>query len=273
MKKAKRSLPLVTAAVDGAVGELCLTRPRQRNAINEQIIEQVLSLCQWFDQNERVKVVILRGEGEAFSAGMDLDLLCNGTVEQVVAAADLTRQMLARITAMNAVVIAAIHGACVGVSSIMLATACDLRYAAHDTKFLLPEIHLGIPVSYSGMSGLAKSLGSALTLEMALLGQAVPAQRLHQKNFLNGLFDPAELLRKTQDVAAQLALNSALVLRMTKEQMVQEIRTLASAHHSFQFLNDLRIALNDPKSTKARNSYLQRLGYPGAPARGAECPP
>ncbi|MCK9515413.1 MAG: enoyl-CoA hydratase/isomerase family protein [Ottowia sp.] len=269
MKKERRILPLVTASVDGAVGELCLTRPQQRNAINDHMIEQVLSLCQWFDQHEGVKVVILRGEGAAFSAGMDIDLFRHGTAKQMAAAADLTRQMVERITMMNAVVVAAIHGSCVGVSSIMLAAACDLRYAARDTAFFLPEINLGIPVSYSGMSGLAKSLGSALTLEMALLGRPVPTERLYQKNFLNGIFEPQDLLTESRDIAAQLTRSSALVLRMTKQQMAHDIRTLASAHHSFQFISDLGAALVDPESMGIRNDYLRRLRDPDAPTRGA----
>src|SRR5690606_4915545 len=130
----------------------------------------------------------------------------------------------------------------------MLATACDLRYAARDTCFFLPEINLGIPVPYSGMSGLAKSLGPALTLEMALLGQPIPAKRLRQKDFLNGIFEPEELFAKTSAIAAQLTRNSRLVLRMSKRQMGYDIRTLTSAHHSFQFINDLSAALADPES-------------------------
>ena len=260
MTKETRSLSLVTASVDGAVGDLCLTRPRQRNAIDERMIEQVLTLCQWFDQNDEVKAVILRGSGAAFSAGMDIGLFRRGTPTQVAGTADLTRQMLERITEMNSVVIAAIHGSCVGSSSIMLAAACDLRYAARDTLFSLPEINLGIPVSYSGMSGLAKSLGPALTLEMALLGHSTPAQRLYQKGFLNGLFEPNELLPQTRAIASRVTENSALTLRMTKRQMVHDIQMLTSAHHSFQFIADLHTALADPESSSLRQAYLARIG-------------
>lgn len=260
MKKEKRSLPDVVASIDGAVGDLCLMRPRQRNAIDEGMVEQVLTLCQWFDQRDRVKTVVLHGSGEAFGAGMDINLFRHGTPTQVAGVADLTRQMLERITAMNAVVIAAIHGSCVGASSLMLATACDLRYAARDTRFFLPEINLGIPVPYSGLSGLAKSLGPALTLEMALLGHPVPAQRLYQKNFLNGLFEPDELLPQAHAIAARVAESAAMVLRVTKRQMVHDIQTLASAHHSFQYINDLRAALADPESSALRTAYLDRIG-------------
>lgn len=260
MKKESRSLSHASASIDGAVGELCLTRPQQRNAMDESMIEQVLALCQWFDQNENVKAVVLHGSGDVFSAGLDLNLFRGEMPEQVSNAAELTRQMLERITAMNAIVIAAIHGGCVGASSIMLATTCDLRYATPDARFFLPEINLGIPVSYSGMSGLAKSLGTTLTLEMALLGHAVPAQRLLQKHFLNGLFEPDELLPRTRAIAARVAGNSALVLRMTKRQMAHDIQTLASPHHSFQFMNDLRAALDDPESRKIRAAYLDRMG-------------
>lgn len=266
MKKENRSLSRVVARIDGAVGDLCLMRPAQRNAIDESMIEQVLTLCQWFDQHDHVKTVVLRGSGEAFGAGMDIDLFRHGTPAQIASAADLTRQMLERITTMKAVIIAAIHGSCVGASSLMLAAACDLRYAARDTRFFLPEINLGIPVPYSGLSGLAKSLGPALTLEMALLGHPVPAQRLHQKNFLNGVFEPGELLPQTRAIAARVAENAALVLRMTKRQMVRDIQTLASAHHSFQFINDLGAALADPESSELRMAYLDRIGTAGRKA-------
>lgn len=268
MKKRSRSLSHASASIDGAVGELCLMRPQQRNAIGESMIEQVLALCQWFDQHEDVKVVVLHGSGKIFSAGMDINLFRGELPEQISDAAELTRQMLERVTAMNAVVIAAIHGSCVGASSIMLATACDLRYATPDARFFLPEINLGIPVSYSGMSGLTKSLGATLTLEMALLGHPVPAQRLLQKHFLNGLFEPDELLPRTRAIAARVAENSALVLRMTKRQMAHDIQTLASPHHSFQFMNDLRVALGDPESRKIRAAYLARMGVAGNGASG-----
>lgn len=155
----------VTARLSGAIGELELTRTESGNALNDEMSEEILLASQWLDMERQVKVVIIHGAGEAFCAKLDPALLQSGMCTRrrsnaaCRATGDLANQLVERMAGMKAIVVGAIHGACVGSAGIMLAAACDLRYAARDTRFLLPEAESGIPAMHTALRFLALDLG------------------------------------------------------------------------------------------------------------------
>jgi enoyl-CoA hydratase/carnithine racemase len=249
------SLRNVTAIANGPKGELRLTRSHRANACSGELIRDVIAAADWFDQRDSVKAITMHGVGKAFCAGFDLQDFLTLTPEEVRDVVELGRQMVQRVTRMKAVMVAAIHGACVG-GGMVLAAACDFRYAARDTRFFLPEVDLGIPLAWGGMPWLVREVGPVVAMEVTLLCDRIPAERLLSAGFLNDVVDSGEVLERAMTTTERLSRKSSFVLRATKEQVIAAKNDLASTPYSFNDANLLYMALMDPEGTRLRNDYI-----------------
>ncbi len=144
----------IEVAVDGARGELHLNRPKKLNAIGPRMLREVGEAAAWFDAQPDLKVVVVSGRGRAFSAGADVSAFArpaSGPPAPVPReGADAGRRMADALERMAAVTIVKLHGHCVG-GGLVLAGACDIRIAAEDATFLIPEVDLGIPLAWGGI--------------------------------------------------------------------------------------------------------------------------
>src|SRR5579864_4584084 len=137
------------------IARLTLSRPERLNALSPEALAELAAAADQIGAKDDVKVVILRGAGRAFCAGYDLEAV-DGTpsAERV----DLGRRMAEAVSGIPALTVAAIHGHCVG-GGLVLAASCDLRIAADDTRFAIPEVDLGIPLAWGGVPRLVRELG------------------------------------------------------------------------------------------------------------------
>ena len=156
----------ITVAVEGAVGTLALDNPAKLNPLSVACLRELADAANWFDGHDEVKVVIVRGNGRAFTAGADLAAFSGGGGPDR-AGTDAGRLMAEALTAMHAVTVAAIHGHCVG-GGVVLAAACDLRVATDDVRFVIPEVDLGIPLAWGGIPRLVREVGPAATRDLVL---------------------------------------------------------------------------------------------------------
>ena len=128
---------------------------------------------------------IVRGEGRSFSAGFDLDDFVGQAMEMSPRqTADLGRVAAEALTDVRPLTIAAIHGHCVG-GGVVLAAACDLRLAADDARFSIPEVDLGIPLAWGGIPRLVRELGPAITKELVLTCRPFTAEEAAALRFVN----------------------------------------------------------------------------------------
>ncbi len=127
----------LTVAIEEGIGKLTLNQPKKLNPLGTKTLQEISEATKWFDK-QNTPVVIITGEGRAFSAGFDLREFANGSQDGRNGAA-LGKQMADSIENMNAVAIAAIHGHCIG-GGVVLVGACDLRIAATNTTCLPPWI-------------------------------------------------------------------------------------------------------------------------------------
>src|SRR5438128_2588372 len=102
------------AEADGAIGRLVLDRPAKLNALSPQLLSELVAAARWFDELPEVKVVVVRGEGRAFTAGADIGGMSADGNASGREATDLGRRMAEAVGGMRAMTIAAIHGHCVG---------------------------------------------------------------------------------------------------------------------------------------------------------------
>src|SRR4051794_28868213 len=238
---------------EGPMARITLDRPQRLNALSPELMHELIAVSEELAANPGTKVIILRGAGRAFSAGFDLDAAADGPVDE---RADLGRQMAEAFSAIPAITIAAIHGHCVG-GALVLAAACDLRIAARDTRFSIPEVDFGIPLAWGGIPRLVRELGPALTKELVLTCRPFGADEARQLRFLNRVSPAARLVDDVEALAASLAAKSALTLTATKQHVNAVAEEMGSTAHAGHDADVLVSAFHDEESRFVGRAYLR----------------
>ncbi len=205
--------------------------------------------------------MVVAGNGRAFSAGADLASFTAAESSAAAArdSADAGRRMAEAIEAMRAVTIARIHGHCVG-GGVVLASACDLRIAADDTRFSIPEVDLGIPLAWGGIPRLVREIGPARTKELVMTCRPFGAAEALAAGFLNRAVPASDLAAAVDELAEQLAGKSGLTLTATKRHTNAVTESMVSTVRAWNDADSLVTALRDPESRAAGAAYLKGLG-------------
>jgi len=243
------------AETDGAIGRLTLNRPTKLNPLSTQTLGELAAAAHWFDERPEVKVVIVSGAGRAFSAGADLTSFTRQQELSVREAADLGRQMADALERMRALSIAAIQGWCVG-GGLVLAAACDLRIAADDARFSIPEVDLGIPLAWGGIPRLVREIGPALTKELVLTCRPFDAAEAKAAGFLNRLVPEAKLEATVLELAQSLAAKASHAIFSTKQHVNAVTDQMVGTMRSWADADGLVTAFSDPECGEARQRYL-----------------
>jgi enoyl-CoA hydratase/carnithine racemase len=248
---------------DGALGRITLNRPEKLNPLSTSTLLGLADAARWLDEHAEVKVVVVAGNGRAFSAGADLAAFAGGGGEPAPAsprdAPDAGRKMAEAIESMQAVTVARIHGHCVG-GAVVLAAACDLRVAAASTRFSIPEVDLGIPLAWGGIPRLVREIGPAMTKELVMTCRPFGADEARSIGFVNRVVDDDELDAAVDELVAELLTKSTLTLRATKQGVNAVLDEMATTAHAWNDADALMNALRDPESRQAGRDYLERRG-------------
>lgn len=210
---------------DGAIARLWLDRPERRNALNAVALEEIATafteVRTWFD----VPVVILGGRGPSFCAGADRKdppaRLARGSgagARERRHAALMGRRAVEAIERCDAITIARIHGHAIG-GGLVLALACDLRIAAADTVFAIPELDLGVPLTWGALPRLAREVGTARARELVLLCAPFDGAAAERYGLVNRTVPADALDAAVDDWAQRLAAKPPWALHMTKSQL------------------------------------------------------
>jgi enoyl-CoA hydratase/carnithine racemase len=246
-------------SVDGRIGRLTLNQPDKLNPLGTVPLAELAEAAAWFDATE-ASVVIVTGEGRAFSSGFDLREFAGGpdaTAHDNRAQADLGRLMAEAMERMRAVTIAAIKGPCVG-GGVVLAGVCDFRIAADDTVFSIPELDLGIPLAWGGIPRLVREIPPAIVRELVLTCRPFDADEARSLGFVNRVVPRAALESAVDELAMQLARKAPSVVRATKRQVNTALENIASTAGAWADADQLGAALGDPEARAAARGYLTR---------------
>lgn len=235
--------------VDGRIGRLTLAQPDKLNPLGTRALNELAAAAAWFDTTE-ASVVVVTGEGRAFSSGFDLREFAGGT-----GSADAGRVMADAMEAMQALTIAAIKGPCVG-GGLVLAATCDLRVAADDTQFSIPEVDLGIPLAWGGVPRLVREIGPAMTRELVLTCRPFDAEEARSLGFVNRVVPREQLESEVDDLAESLARKAPSVVRATKRQVNEALEDVASTSGAWADAILLGASLADPDARDAAKAYL-----------------
>src|SRR5919106_6396396 len=168
----------------GRVGIVRLNRPETRNAVNDQVSEQMEAALDDLEADDEIGAVVVTGTGDVFSAGADLKMVAAGEGLKIAT----KRGGFGGITTReySKPLIAAVNGpALAGGFEIVL--ACDLVVAAEDARFGLPEVKRGLFAAAGGADRLAKRIPLALAIEIVLTGDPIDATRAHALGLVNRL--------------------------------------------------------------------------------------
>ena len=235
-----------------------LTRPQCLNALSRDTLRELAAAARWFDAQPSVKIVVVSAEGRAFSAGFDLnDFAAPDPTLTTRDEADLGRLMAEAVTNMRALTIAAVQGHCVG-GGLVLVAACDLRIAADNAVFSIPEVDLGIPLAWGGIPRLVREIGPALTKELVLTCRPFDAHEALTVRFLNRVVALADLQTAAQQLANQLAEKSSLTLIATKQHVNIVAEEMGSTAYARTDADSLAAARLDRESREVGRQYLAR---------------
>ncbi|MDJ0769375.1 MAG: enoyl-CoA hydratase/isomerase family protein [Ilumatobacter sp.] len=257
MRKPRLATIKLIHPTDAPVATLLLNRPDRLNALSAELLAEVPAACDWLTATATIKAVVVRGAGRAFSAGFDLgDFTGLDTGMSSRETADLGRLAAEALTNVRPLTVAAIHGHCVG-GGLVLAAACDLRLAADDASFSIPEVDLGIPLAWGGIPRLVRELGPAITKELVLTCRPFGAAEALQLRFLNRAVPEEQLIAAAEVLAADLASKPGFALRATKTHVNAVMDEIAGVARNANDADTLVAALLDSESREASRAYLQ----------------
>jgi enoyl-CoA hydratase len=160
------------------VGIITLNRPKQLNALNNQLMDELGSALKTFDADDSIGCIILTGSEKAFAAGADIGAMATYSFADVYNNDYITRNW-EQVRSVRKPVIAAVSGFALG-GGCELAMMCDFIIAADNANFGQPEIKLGIIPGAGGTQRLPRAVGKAKAMDLALTGRmmdAVEAER------------------------------------------------------------------------------------------------
>jgi enoyl-CoA hydratase/carnithine racemase len=253
----------IEVSFSNARGVIALNRPDKLNPLSTITLMELVDAARFLDSQPEVKVVIIRGHGRAFCAGADLAAFSAGGQSAPSAgaardSADAGRLMAEAIEAMRAVTVARLHGHCVG-GGLVLAAACDLRIAADDTSFSIPEVDLGIPLAWGGIPRLVREIGPTMTKELVMTCRLFSASEAHAMGFLNRVVSLTDLDASVEDLVDQLETKSPLTLSATKRHVNAVTEGMVVTARAWNDADSLVTALRDPESRAAAAAYLSRF--------------
>ena len=186
------------------------------NALDVATLSELGDRLAELRDDDDVRVIVLTGGGEkAFAAGADIKYMSALSVEAAKEWGGLGHQVGRLLETAPKASIAAINGFALG-GGCELALACDLRYAASTAKLGQPEVNLGIFPGWGGTQRLARTCGLGVAKDLILTGRVVDADEALRIGLVNGVYEPAELLEKTLDVARTIASKGPLAISAAK---------------------------------------------------------
>jgi len=200
---------LVLYETDGPVATIVLNRPEARNALNERLRAQIRKALQVAADDPDIRAIVLRGEGEAFCAGADINELKD---RKLPAAAWAPDRLDTYLEGCPKPIVAALHGYTLG-GGFEMSLACTLRVASNDLVAGLPEIKLGIFPGLGGTQRLTRMVGESIALSLILTGRTFGASEAERWGLVTRVVAVDELRDAAMDIAATLARRPPVALR------------------------------------------------------------
>ena len=197
------------------VGIITLNRPKQLNALNDQLMNELGHALKAFDADSAIGAIVLTGSEKAFAAGADIAAMAHYTFADVYGNDYITRNWES-IRGIRKPVIAAVSGFALG-GGCELAMMCDFIIAADNAKFGQPEIKLGVIPGAGGTQRLPRAVGKAKAMDMALTGRMMDAVEAERAGLVSRIVPLDKLMDEALGAALAICDFSQLAVMAAKE--------------------------------------------------------
>jgi enoyl-CoA hydratase len=209
----------------GHVGLITFNRPQAMNALNNQLMRELMDALETFDQNEDVGAMVITGNEKAFAAGADIKEMADKSIQQMMDTDHLA--VFGRIRTIQKPLIAAVSGWALG-GGCEIALSCDMIVASESARFGQPEINIGVIPGAGGTQRLTRAVGKAIAMEMILNDRRLTAQEAFQFGMVNRVVSVEEYLDAALTLAEEIAARAPIAVRAAKRMINQSFeRTLA----------------------------------------------
>jgi enoyl-CoA hydratase len=244
----------------GRVATVTLDRPERRNAFSAELMREMIACAQQLGARGDLDAVIVTGAGSAFCAGADLKdpsrWAGGAPLLEQREIAGLGFRMARAWEELPQMTIAAIEGYAVG-GGLALAAALDWRVIARDAFVSLPEISLGIPLTWGTLPRLVNLIGPAKAKRLAILCERVGAEAALAMGLVDEICDRGKALQRAGELATAVSQMPRHSVRMTKE-AVNAYAGLGAHAVSYMAHDQLELAAASPESRAARDAALNR---------------
>jgi enoyl-CoA hydratase len=208
--------PVVLVERDDArrVALVRLNRPRQLNALNGEVMDQLCDALESLDRDEAIRCIVVTGNERAFAAGADIAEMATATPIDMLRTNRIAQWD--RVRRISTPVIAAVSGWCLG-GGCELAMALDTIVAGESARFGQPEINLGVIPGAGGTQRLTRAIGKSRAMEMILTGEPIDAREALRLGLVSRVVPDELLVEDALALAASIATKSPLALRLAKE--------------------------------------------------------
>lgn len=238
----------------GPIAILTLARPAALNALTWTMYRQMEAHLEHLASDDSTRAIIIRGEGKAFAAGTDIQQFQGFTGEAGIAYERTMEAIVERLYTITRPTIAAIHGSAVG-AGLVLASACDLRYATLASRFGVPIARtLGNCISLKNYRHLLDAFGAMRTKEMLFTARLLTAAEALQCGFLTAIVDEDQLITHVTGIAQQISSLAPLTLWSVKEAQ----RRLHAAEAAIDFDDVIARIYSSSDFAEGVQAYLEK---------------
>jgi enoyl-CoA hydratase len=211
-------MSFVDYAKQESIAIVRLNRPDRLNALGKEVVEGLFEAWKRFDNDKDAKVLILTGEGRAFSAGADIKEMMETGRPGFGASAPFAISDPYGLASVTKPTIVAVNGFALG-GGCHLAMAADIRIAAESASFALSEINVGIFTG--GHLLISQQIPLCVIMEMTLTGDPIGAQRAYEVGIVNRVVPDNELMSAAMKMAEKLTRHSVLALKLCRQAVLK----------------------------------------------------
>jgi len=239
----------------GKVGVISLNRPDAKNALCEDLMNELTEILEVCETNPEIRCMVLRGSDTVFAAGADIKEMQSKTYMEAYKGDFITKGW-EKISKMRKPIIASVSGYALG-GGCEIAMMCDFIIASETAKFGQPEVTLGIMPGAGGTQRLTRSIGKAKAMDLCLTGRIIDAKEAEMMGLVSRVVSSDLLKEETLKIAHQVASYSLPILMMIKESVERAFETPLSEGLKFERrLFQSTFALEDQKEGMA--AFLEK---------------
>jgi methylglutaconyl-CoA hydratase len=208
--------------VSAPLATITLNRPDKRNALNPQLVSELIDTFSAAESDSQCRVVLLRAEGKAFCSGMDLEALqkiATMSYEENLADSRKLAALFKKIYTLQKPVISLVQGPAVA-GGCGLATVCDITLATPEAKFGYTEVRIGFLAAIVSVF-LVRMIGEKRARELLLMGKLIDPQEALRIGLINEVLPADQILPRAKKLATELANNSPQGLASTKQSFLE----------------------------------------------------